>query len=136
MKRVLATVVLLTAMTTAASAQFWNPFEPQGPWNKNAQSERVQVSRGAPPPNKRCGYWLMKKMGKSDRNLWRAYAWSSVGRPSNGSVGDVAVMKKSHVGYVSGLCSNGVQLTSYGNSRIGVYTKCYPRSAFRAFRRL
>lgn len=132
MKRTLVTVVLLAAMTTAASAQL-NPFEPQGPWNRNAQPER---SVGAPGPNQRCGWWLMRKLGMSDRRLWKAHAWSSVGRPSNGSVGDVGVMKRSHVGYVSGHCPGGVQLTSYGNSRVGVFTHCYPRSAFRAFRRL
>lgn len=114
----------------------------QGPYNQFDMTQRVsragryQVSRGAPHPNLRCGYWLMQKYGLSDRRLWRAYAWSSVGRPSNGSVGDIAVMKRSHVGYVSGHCGGGVMLTSYGNSRIGVFTKCYPRSAFRSFRRL
>lgn len=142
-----------------AQAQFFG----QGPWNQFAQPQasqkvyrgkrvryvrvrhyqrvrhvrRARVVGGAPHPDLRCGYWLMQKFGKTDRSLWRAYAWSGVGRPSNGSVGDVAVMKRSHVGYVSGHCSGGgIQLTSYGNSRIGVFTKCYPRSAFKAFRRV
>lgn len=117
----------------------------QGPWNSFAHPQRARASYGArtyrsvgaPHPDLRCGYWLMKKFGLSDRRLWRAYAWKNVGRPSNGSVGDVAVMRRSHVGYVSGHCAGGgIQLTSYGNSRIGVFTKCYPRSAFQAFRRL
>jgi hypothetical protein len=138
MKRVMATAVILTALTAGVEAQVLNfPFA-QGPWNQLAQKQqKVQRSVGMPPKDRMCGYWLMKKFGLNNRDLWRAYAWSGVGRPSNGSVGDIAVMKKSHVGYVSGHCAGGgISLTSYGNSRIGVYTTCYPRSAFKAFRRL
>lgn len=124
MKRTLLAALLVAATIVPAAAQ-------GGPWNVHAQR-----SAAAPHPNLRCGYWLMKRFGLTDRRLWRAYAWSSVGRPSNGSVGDVAVMKRSHVGYVSGHCAGGVVLTSYGNSRIGVFSKCYPRTAFRSFRRL
>lgn len=148
MRKWLLTVFLCVLFYPTASAHAQVDFGfMQGPWNKFAQpfqSPRTRDGKvvhrrpiGAPPPNKRCGYWLMQKFGKSDRRLWRAYAWKTEGRPSNGSVGDVAVMRRSHVGYVSGHCSGGgIQLTSYGNSRIGVFTKCYPRSAFQAFRRV
>lgn len=129
MRLIAATALTLVCLCGSAEAQ-------QGPWNMFAQKRQANTSYGAPHPDLRCGYWLMNKFGLRDRKLWKAYSWSSVGRPSNGSVGDVAVMKRSHVGYISGLCSGGVVLTSYGNSRIGVYSKCYPRSAFRAFRRL
>lgn len=120
--RLIAASIIALALCGSANAQ-------AGPWNRYAQA-----SSAAPHKDLRCGWWLMKKFGLSDRRLWKAYSWSSVGRPSNGKVGDVAVMKRSHVGYISAMCSNGVVLTSYGNSRIGVYSKCYPRSAFRAFR--
>jgi hypothetical protein len=126
-KLAIAAAVTIACLCGPAKAQ-------QGPWNMFAQREQSNTS--APHKDLRCGWWLMRKFGLSDRRLWKAYSWSSVGRPSNGSVGDVAVMKRSHVGYISGLCSGGVVLTSYGNSRIGVYSRCYPRSAFRAFRRL
>ena len=129
MRLIVATALTLACLSGSASAQ-------QGPWNMFAQRSYSNTSSAAPHKDLRCGWWLMRKFGLSDRRLWKAYSWSSVGRPSNGSVGDVAVMKRSHVGYISGLCSGGVVLTSYGNSRVGVFSKCYPRSAFRAFRRL
>lgn len=146
MKRISAMVALCLGLWAASPAQAQvGVFDgvTQGPWNIYAQPRQARYSRaarasyGAPHPDLRCGWWLMKRYGFSDRSLWRAYAWRNVGSPSNGAVGDVAVMRRSHVGYVSGHCQGGgIQLTSYGNSRIGVFTKCYPRTAFSAFRRV
>lgn len=95
MKRTLAAAAILVATVTGSSAQVINPFEQMfnpGPWNSHAS--RVVPSRGAPHPDLRCGWWLMKKFGLSDRKLWKAYSWQSVGRPSGPEVGAVGIMKK------------------------------------------
>lgn len=73
--RFLAVAVLLTAASPAA-AQMEMLF--QGPWNVPAQgyARGASVSRGAPPSNARCGWYMGRITGHTDRDLWLARNWA------------------------------------------------------------
>lgn len=69
----LLTVAALLCAASPAMAQM------QGPWNVWAQAsvgKASRVSYGAPPRNARCGWYMGRLTGHSDRSLWLAQNWA------------------------------------------------------------
>lgn len=92
------------------------------------------------PPRAWCGCWLARRFGLSDRALWNARHWASIGRPAfPGCVGCVAVLKRGrggHVGIVQGYGARGNPIILSGNHNNAVGVGIYPRARVLAYRSL
>lgn len=85
-------------------------------------------------PRAWCGWWLGRELGMSDRRLWLARNWASVGRNAGGpSVGAVVVWRH-HVGIITGRVGNQWIVKS-GNDGHGVRERPRSISGAIAFRR-
>lgn len=89
-----------------------------------------------------CADWvnlIERKHGRPGTGSRLARSYAGYGSPSNGNVGDIAVMRRGwsnasgHVGYVSGNCPGGKMILS-GNHNRRVQEACYPHYRFIAFR--
>ena len=69
-------VAALLCVASPAFAQMESLF--QGPWNVNAQGgvSFARSSSGMPPANARCGWYMGRLTGHSDRSLWLAQNWA------------------------------------------------------------
>lgn len=85
--------------------------------------------------------YVAKRTGKPvPRNPHYARDWATVGSPSPGRIGDVAVMRRGkrggHVGIVTGFDSRGNPILISGNYNNRVAEAVYPRARIIAFRSL
>ncbi len=53
-------------------------------------------------PARWCGWWLGRHLGQSDRRLWVARNWASVGSSAGGPGIGVVVVWRNHVGVITG----------------------------------
>jgi len=63
---------------------------------------RVAGGGGGGRPAAWCGWWLGNQLGMSDRNLWLAKNWASVGSNAGGPGVGVVVVWRHHVGIITG----------------------------------
>lgn len=73
-----------------------------------------------------CGIYMGKYFGMSDRSLWVARNWASVGTAASGPGEGVVVVWRHHVGVIVGRDSSGEWLVHSGNDGNAVRTR--PRS--------
>ena len=71
---IVAALFLCVASPAFAQAGLEGLF--QGPWNVYAQRPGLARSTGAPPRNARCGWYMGKVTGHTDRSLWLAQNWA------------------------------------------------------------
>lgn len=124
MNRIAALILslgLLCCVPTGASAQadFMSMF--QGPWNVNAQSAKkvskryhstgrqIRAAFGMPPRNARCGWFMGRLTGHTDRDLWLAQNWARKFPRTTASPGAVVVWTR---GGRSGHVAKIVSMTS------------------------
>ena len=69
----LRSLIVAACLYAAASAPAFAFF--QGPWNVNAQGS-VSAARAMPPRNARCGWYMGRVTGHTDRSLWLAQNWA------------------------------------------------------------
>lgn len=72
-------IVAASLYVAAASPAFAQVDFFQGPWNVNAQgatSANLARVGGMPPRNARCGWYMGRLTGHSDRSLWLAQNWA------------------------------------------------------------
>jgi hypothetical protein len=79
-------------------------------------------------PRAWCGWWLGHHLGMSNRNLWLARNWTSVGRKAQPGIGVVVVWRQ-HVGVITGRAGSQWIVKS-GNDGNAVRER--PRSITRA----
>lgn len=72
-----------------------------------------------------CGIYLSKYFGKTDRRLWVAREWATVGTPANGPAVGTIVVWPHHVGVITGQ-QDGQWVVHSGNDGGAVRTR--PRS--------
>ena len=68
------------------------------------RGKHLRHARGAHAggrPRAWCGWWLGNHLGMSNRNLWLACNWASVGRKTQPGIG-VVVVWRHHVGIITG----------------------------------
>lgn len=73
LRSMIAAACLYAAASAPAFAQV-DVF--QGPWNVYAQPRIARASYGAPPRNARCGWYMGRLTGHTDRSLWLAQNWA------------------------------------------------------------
>lgn len=87
-----------------------------------------------------CGCYLADRYGLTDKSLWNARRWATIGRPAfAGCIGCIAVLTRGrggHVGIVIGYVrgNNPVVLSGNHNNAVGVGT--YPAARVLAYREL
>lgn len=59
------------------------------------------------PPRAWCGCWLAKHLGLSDRSLWLARRWASLGSDAGGPRVGAIVVWRHHVGIITGKTARG-----------------------------
>lgn len=106
-----------------------------GPRAVRVPKARETVSEGRPAgcPHAWCGCWLAAHRGISDRSLWLARNWASVGHPLSGpQVGAIAVWRH-HVGQINAVDGNRILLLS-GNDGHAVRERWRPIRGIIAYR--
>lgn len=68
-------------------------------------------------PSRWCGCWLAQHMGLSDRSLWLARKWASVGAPASGPAPGVIVVWRHHVGKIIEVDGRRIKVISGNDSR-------------------
>ena len=66
-----------------------------------ARRARAHIAHRGGRPRAWCGWWLGHHLGISNRDLWLARNWTSVGRKAQPGVG-VVVVWRHHVGIITG----------------------------------
>ena len=101
----LAALFLCAASPAFAQADLF-----QGPWNVYAQRSGLARSTGAPPRNARCGWYMGKVTGHTDRSLWLAQNWARRFPRTAARPGAVVVWsrggKKGHVAKIVSMQGN------------------------------
>jgi len=97
-------------------------------------ARRARVAHAGGRPRAWCGWWLGHHLGMSNRNLWLARNWASVGRSAGGPRVGAVVVWRHHVGIITGR-AGGKWIVKSGNDGHAVRER--PRSiagaiAFRA----
>jgi len=82
-----------------------------------------------------CGWWLGQHLGMSNRNLWLARNWASVGSNAGQPEVGVVVVWRHHVGIITGRDGSGWIIKS-GNDGHTVRERVRSISGAIAFRRL
>ena len=99
-----------------------------------AHRRAVRVSHSGRPA-KWCGWWLGQHLGISNRNLWLARNWASVGSNAGRPEVGVVVVWRHHVGIITGRDGSGWIIKS-GNDGHTVRERVRSISGAIAFRRV
>lgn len=81
-----------------------------------------------------CGWWLGQHLGLTDRKLWLARNWASVGAPSGRVIGSVVVWNH-HVGIITDVSGARIKVLS-GNDGHRVRNRWRSGSGVIAYRRI
>jgi hypothetical protein len=93
------------------------------------------VAAGGGRPSAWCGWWLGNHLGLSDRKLWLARNWASVGHNAGQPDVGVVVVWRHHVGIITGRSGSGWIVKS-GNDGHAVRERVRSIAGAIAFRRL
>ena len=69
------------------------------------------------PPRAWCGCWLAKHLGLSDRSLWLARRWASLGSDAGGPRVGAIVVWRHHVGKITAVDGHRIRVLSGNDGR-------------------
>lgn len=122
LRAILAALFLCVASPAFAQVDFF-----QGPWNVNAQGRghtSVGASRGVPPRNARCGWYMGRLTGHSDRSLWLAQNWARRFPRTAARPGAVVVWSRGgNKGHVAKIVSMQGRCRAVVHDNAGTYTR-------------
>lgn len=101
----------------------------QGPWNVPAQGSvrhghASRSSVGAPPSNARCGWYMGRLTGHTDRSLWLAQNWARKFPRTSASPGAVVVWTRGgSKGHVAKIVSMQGRCRAVVHDNGGTYTR-------------
>jgi hypothetical protein len=96
----------------------------------------VSHSAGGRPagcPHAWCGCWLMARLGLSDRSLWLARRWATIGSNAGGPRVHAIAVWGHHVGLITAVNGNQIMLLS-GNDGNAVRERWRPTRGIIAYR--
>lgn len=95
------------------NVEFGGPLEP-------GETPRSVINGTRPagcPARAWCGCWLMKHLGLSDRSLWLARRWASIGTDAGGPRVGAIVVWRHHVGTITAVAGHRIKVLSGNDGR-------------------
>jgi hypothetical protein len=95
------------------NVEFGGPLEPGETANSVINASRPSGC----PARAWCGCWLMKHLGLSDRSLWLARRWASIGADAGGPRVGAIVVWTHHVGKITAVDGHRIKVLSGNDGR-------------------